>query len=304
MPPVLPLTRETRLADAPSPESALPCRPLDIVDVREPRAFERGHVAGAVCLPLAELELRVAELPPRSATFWIVGGDTAEARAAVELLSARGFAGARPAPAEMAAGREEVGPARRVLWRAAPWLLECQRFLPARGRALDVATGSGRNATALALAGLDVCGFDLLPDALVRATRLARAAFEARHAAVPGVRLGDASGGTGQVAFLAADAGGGLPFRADVFDAILVFRYLERALPARLVPLLAPGGVLVWETFTVEQVRFGRPTRADFLLAPGELAGLVAAAGLVPLAGREAVHEAGPALASVAARRP
>ena len=32
-----------------------------------------------------------------------------------------------------------------------------------------------------------------------------------------------------------------------------------------------PGGLVVYETYTVEQPRFGRPTNPDFLLRPGEL---------------------------------
>jgi hypothetical protein len=34
---------------------------------------------------------------------------------------------------------------------------------------------------------------------------------------------------------------------------------------------LRPGGLLVYETFTVEQAAFGRPRNPDHLLHPGEL---------------------------------
>src|SRR5690606_32067137 len=37
--------------------------PLLLVDVREPREFEAGHLAGAVNIPLAEIGDRLREIP-------------------------------------------------------------------------------------------------------------------------------------------------------------------------------------------------------------------------------------------------
>jgi hypothetical protein len=37
------------------------------------------------------------------------------------------------------------------------------------------------------------------------------------------------------------------------------------------VQCVAPGGVLLYETFARGNERFGRPSNPDFLLAPGEL---------------------------------
>jgi hypothetical protein len=34
---------------------------------------------------------------------------------------------------------------------------------------------------------------------------------------------------------------------------------------------LRRGGILIYETFTVEQPKFGKPHNPDFLLRPGEL---------------------------------
>ena len=61
------------------------------------------------------------------------------------------------------------------------------------------------------------------------------------------------------------------PYAADEFAAIVVVRYLHRALLAQLLFSLAPGGVLIYETFAVGQERFGRPSNPDFLLRQGEL---------------------------------
>ncbi|MFP7753177.1 rhodanese-like domain-containing protein [Thermodesulfobacteriota bacterium B35] len=35
-----------------------------LVDVRQPREYAGGHIAGAMLLPLSELPARIAELPP------------------------------------------------------------------------------------------------------------------------------------------------------------------------------------------------------------------------------------------------
>jgi SAM-dependent methyltransferase len=57
----------------------------------------------------------------------------------------------------------------------------------------------------------------------------------------------------------------------DRFDCIVVNNYLYRRRWANLLDFLKPTGVLIYETFAQGQERFGRPSRSDFLLAPGEL---------------------------------
>lgn len=61
------------------------------------------------------------------------------------------------------------------------------------------------------------------------------------------------------------------PFETNSFGAILVFRYLHRPLLEEIKRALVPGGLLIYETFTTEQARFGRPRNPDFLLRKGEL---------------------------------
>ena len=57
--------------------------------------------------------------------------------------------------------------------------------------------------------------------------------------------------------------------------AILVFRFLFRPLAPAISAALAPGGLLLYETFTVAQRALGSgPRRAEFLLEPGELRAL------------------------------
>lgn len=55
------------------------------------------------------------------------------------------------------------------------------------------------------------------------------------------------------------------------YDAIIVFRYLHRALMPSIINALKPGGIIVYETFTHHQADIGRPKNPDFLLNDGEL---------------------------------
>ena len=61
------------------------------------------------------------------------------------------------------------------------------------------------------------------------------------------------------------------PFTGRQFDAVVVTNYLWRALMPKLLASLAPGGVLIYETFTQGNETVGKPSRPDFLLRTGEL---------------------------------
>jgi len=61
------------------------------------------------------------------------------------------------------------------------------------------------------------------------------------------------------------------PLAGQRFDAVVVVNYLHRPLMADLVDSVAPGGLLLYETFAAGNERFGRPRNPDFLLKPGEL---------------------------------
>src|SRR5205085_5488232 len=68
------------------------------------------------------------------------------------------------------------------------------------------------------------------------------------------------------------------PLADRQFDAVIVTNYLWRPLFPRILAAVAPGGVLLHETFAQGNETVGKPSRPDFLLAPGEL--LQAYAGL------------------------
>jgi tellurite methyltransferase len=119
-------------------------------------------------------------------------------------------------------------------------------------RALDVAMGGGRHAVPLALAGFHTFGVD----------RRADAVRDAMHAA--------AGAGVALAAWCADLTQHPLP--RGRFDLVVVTRYLQRDLFPALADALAPGGVVIYETFTVAQRAHGRgPTSPDHLLEAGEL---------------------------------
>lgn len=93
------------------------------------------------------------------------------------------------------------------------------------------------------------------------------------------------------------EKGGPGPLEGRRFDAVVVANYLFRPLLASLVDCLAPGGVLLYETFAVGNERFGRPRNPDYLLERGEL--LALAAGRLDIVAYEHVAVARPAPAMV-----
>ena len=132
------------------------------------------------------------------------------------------------------------------------WAAALAERMPASRRALDVAMGRGRHASTLAGHGFRVFGVDRQHDAVRQAVS---------SAASRGYRI------RGWCADLTVTE---LP--KQFFDLVVVTRYLQRTLFPSLVETLAPGGAILYETFTSEQLVFGRgPTSPDHLLRPGEL---------------------------------
>ena len=126
------------------------------------------------------------------------------------------------------------------------WVLRWARLMPAQARVLDLACGQGRHFRWLAAQGHRVTGVDR--DAV----------------ALQGLQsLGET---------LCADLENApWPLGQRQFDAVVVTNYLWRALWPDLLASLAPGGVLIYETFAVGNETVGKPSRPDFLLQPGEL---------------------------------
>ncbi len=127
-----------------------------------------------------------------------------------------------------------------------PWVAQWAGLIRPGGEVLALACGGGRHARYLAKLAFEV-------DAVDRDTSL----FPDPPA---GVRLLEADLETGA-----------WPYPGRRFDGVVVTNYLHRPLLPALVDSLAPGGVLVYETFARGNERFGKPSNPDFLLAPGEL---------------------------------
>jgi SAM-dependent methyltransferase len=101
------------------------------------------------------------------------------------------------------------------------------------------------------------------------------------------------------------ESGLGIPVQPRSCGAVLVFRFLSRPLAAEIEQALAPGGLLLYETFTIHQRELGYgPSNPTFLLRPGELPSLFA--GLERLSAWEGMTGGDKpwAMARLAARRP
>ena len=59
------------------------------------------------------------------------------------------------------------------------------------------------------------------------------------------------------------------------FGGVVVTNYLHRPLMPQLLAAVAPGGVLLYQTFMEGNERFGKPSRPEHLLRDGELLELV-----------------------------
>ncbi len=134
-----------------------------------------------------------------------------------------------------------------------PWIARFAHLVPAGGAVLDLACGRGRHLRWFAARGHPVTGVDRDADALATLQ------------------------GVGEL--VEADIENGpWPHAERQFPAVVVANYLWRPLFPRIRAAVAPGGVLLHETFAQGNETVGKPSRADFLLAPGEL--LQAYAGL------------------------
>jgi SAM-dependent methyltransferase len=153
------------------------------------------------------------------------------------------------------------------------------------GLALDVACGGGRHALALARAGHVVEALDRDPG------RCAALAARARAERLP-VR----------VACCDLER---LPLPCRRWAVIVDTLYLDRALVPHLVRALAPGGLLLFETFTAPQLATGHPRNPAYVLAPGELLALARDLTVVDYREGPVVRDRGTVhLASLAARAP
>ena len=132
------------------------------------------------------------------------------------------------------------------------WVTRFGGLVPAGGRVLDVACGNGRHLRWFLERGHPVVGVD----------RDLGGVSDLEH---PALELRELDLETSPAPSL--DPAG--------FAGVVVTNYLHRPLFPALLRALAPGGVLIYETFAVGNERLGRPRNPDFLLEAGELPRLV-----------------------------
>lgn len=136
--------------------------------------------------------------------------------------------------------------------RPSDWVTRWTEALPPGSRVLDLACGSGRHLRWLAARGHQVTGVDRDLSGLADRSDQADRAEPAE--------------------WLQADLESGpWPLAGQQFDAVVVTNYLWRPRWTELADTVAPGGLLVYETFGEEQASIGKPSRPDFLLRHGEL---------------------------------
>lgn len=145
------------------------------------------------------------------------------------------------------------------------WVRRFSHLVPPGSTVLDVACGAGRHLRWFHGRQHPVVGVDRSPDAIGAALPLGRA--------------------------VCADIESGpWPFAGETFGCVVVTNYLWRPLLPAIVAAVAPGGVLLYETFAAGNETVGKPSRPDFLLQPGEL--LAACAGLRVVAYEDGFQDA------------
>lgn len=147
----------------------------------------------------------------------------------------------------------------RAADRPSEWVARFAALIAPGASVIDFASGAGRNLGPIVERGARILAADRDAEAL------ARIPFE-----VEAVR-----------ADLEAQP---WPFAGRRFDVVLCCNFLHRPRLDLLFGLVAPGGLVVYETFAQGNERYGRPSNPAFLLAPGELLSVAARNGFVVLA--------------------
>lgn len=152
------------------------------------------------------------------------------------------------------------------------------------GKALDIAMGTGRNSIYLAQQGFSVTGVDVSPATIALAKERAREA---------GVTI---------VTVTADLETSGYRTVPGTWDNIICFNYLYRPLIPEMRGGLRPGGVIVYETFLIDQQQFDGPHNPDYLLNHNELLDMFR--DFRVLRYREGIMEPGKVVAGIIAVKP
>lgn len=130
------------------------------------------------------------------------------------------------------------------------WVTRWSHLLPPGGTVLDIACGSGRHMQWFAQRGNPATGVDRSSEAIATAATFGETCQADIENDPWPLMLGN---------------------QIRQFNAVVVTNYLWRPLFPIITRCLAPGGMLLYETFSQGHQSVGRPSRPDFLLQPAEL---------------------------------
>lgn len=130
------------------------------------------------------------------------------------------------------------------------WVTRFAPLIEAGGSVLDLACGNGRHSIYLASSGFSVTAVD-------------------RN--IPNI-----SQNFKQIRWIETDLENGDKslLENQHFMGVIVTNYLYRPLIPAIINALDDNGVLIYETFSLGNEQYGRPSNPDFLLKPGELLSL------------------------------
>ena len=130
------------------------------------------------------------------------------------------------------------------------WLGDHSGLLSGKGYALDIACGEGRNAVFAAEKGYETLAVDISTSGLAKA-----------HA------LADEKGVTIETCLADLDS---WKIEQNAFDLILCFNFLDRQIFPAIKNGLKPGGLIFYETFTIDYLKYSSFKR-DWVLEHNEL---------------------------------
>ena len=133
---------------------------------------------------------------------------------------------------------------------ACDWLTSNTETLTGNGKALDIAMGEGRNSIYLAQLGFEVTGIDISEVGVKKALALA----EEKNI---------------EINPIIADLDN-YEFKDDSFDLIVCFYFLDRNLFPKIKEMVCPGGLVVYETFSIDYLKYSS-LKKEWVLDSGEL---------------------------------
>lgn len=228
-----------------------------LLDCRSQYDYIQGHLRGVANIPAEQLAKRLFQLPAVEHPLDLMG-DKQSLEQAKEILQKKGYqihsellVDAQQLQHWQLQNALERGDTRYRLWQPSPIVKRWVELAIDARYGLDIGCGAGRDSVFLAQQGIAMTALDYLPRNIEKARLLA----DYYHC---------------ELNLQLADANNYAP--KQLYDLIVVVRYLHRPLLQKLADWLAPGGSIVYQAFMQGSQQFGSPKNPQHLLNPGELA--------------------------------